>query len=368
VILPQLAAPILGFGWICILTTIFYRFGASPLASFSVLLLVATVVLAVRSLMLIRETKAAAIISRARVIAFLGVLIAAQLFALLPSAIGGPQFSVFQGNQFDQLNYLGLGVAIMRYSYAFLSQLPEQSQSLNNFIATSSLILHVRPSASIAYAVFAPLLFGYMYERTHVFIALLQVLAFFSMTFLLVNLLARGLIPAAIIGLAFAAGGFVQYVIDINAWSHLAGLSVALISVTMSASLALAPLFAPLSNDDIMTQRPYGWGKMLPIAASLAAAIAPLVYVYPEMLIPYGVATGTALVVVALLFGDQRRTGRMLLMLAMAGRIVPDCGRRILGGHIGRSRLTSSVRTGGNRHHAQLEFVLPAIHLRRQCF
>jgi hypothetical protein len=319
-ILPQLAAPILGFGWICILTTIFYRFGASPLASFSVLLLVATIVLALRSSMLMSGIKAG-VNSRARVIAFLGVLMAAQFFALLPSTIGGPQFSVFQGNPHDQLNYLGLAVSVVRYSYTFLSQLPEQSRSLNNFIAISSSLLHGRPSAGIAYAVFGPLLFGYMYEKTHVFIAFLQVLTFFSMTFLLVNLLARGLIAAAIVGLAFAAGGFVQYVIDINAWSHLAGLSVALIAVTMSTSLALAPLFASLSSDDIMSQRLYGRGKMLPAAASLAAAIAPLVYVYPEMLVPYGAATGTALLVVALLFGDQRQTGRTLLMLAMAGAL-----------------------------------------------
>ena len=106
------AAPIFGFAVCGIVTSAAYAHGLSTDAGFALCLGLAMVGVGV----LIRSHDG---VSHQDV----GLAIAqgaagVALVALLPAWIGGPRFTVFQGNSYDQFNYIGMAQAMMRHSFA----------------------------------------------------------------------------------------------------------------------------------------------------------------------------------------------------------------------------------------------------------
>jgi hypothetical protein len=154
------AAPVLGFGWFGVVATLLYRAGL-PAWSAVFALLVSPLGWAGLVRALRREKE------EARPSLLLGTgLAAVVVLLLLPSWLGGLQFALFQGNAWDESNYVGSAVAYKLYSYAeldpagsFASSSPPPALR-TGFGDFGSRNLSWRPTVTIAYAALDPLLPG----------------------------------------------------------------------------------------------------------------------------------------------------------------------------------------------------------------
>jgi hypothetical protein len=154
------AAPVVGFGWICVVATVAYRFGV-PAGRTAALLLIpiaAAAIFWIFNVGLALARRPWQPVPRL----FWACVAAVFLLALLPPAIGGLQFAIFQGNPYDSLNYLGLAVATDKYPYAYLIDLPAGDRALTNFLASTSGVLGARPAIAIGYAVASRAMFDFM--------------------------------------------------------------------------------------------------------------------------------------------------------------------------------------------------------------
>jgi hypothetical protein len=308
ILYAQLAAPILGFGWICVSGTILYRSGVSPHGTLVGVLVVAAIALAHYGWTDLTKLRCLALGSSGR--ATLSILLVTVLLAVLPSALGGLQFSAFQGNSVDQMNYLAMSITASQHPYDSLPEILRNSQPRDNFtMIGASFLLNSRPSISIGYAIWSQALLGWAYSHVHVLMAVLQVMVFLSLTFLVVNVVRLPLTLAAIVGAAGALGFFTQYVIDINAWSHLSSLSAGLVTVAVligifapRAARAEASIPEP-SPELISTQR---------AALSVMLAVVPVIYLYPEMLAIATPAAAVAFIAVPLASRELRSVAPQL--------------------------------------------------------
>jgi hypothetical protein len=119
-----------------------------------------------------------------------------------------------------------------------------------------------------------------------VFVAVMQILVFFALVFLLRNLLPHRQKSNPLLALAGTAGFFVQYVMDINAWSNLAGLSLGpvLVGTVLGLANSLTPASSASSHPDLPApDRLATFAAMVGGGLAIAIAAVPLAYVYPEM-------------------------------------------------------------------------------------
>ncbi len=275
------AAPVLGFGWFGIAATLLYRAGLPPWSALAVLLASpfgwASLVRALR---------------REKTEAHQSLLLSAGLacvvlLLLLPAWLGGLQFALFQGNEWDERNYVGSSVAYKLHSYAELD--PNASIDpadpppalRTGFGDFGRLNLNWRPTVAITYAALDPLLPGLLTTGAYTYRALMLALWFGAAAFGLRALLRAGPALTMLLSAALTVGFFGQYVLDIDAWSELAGLPLALTAVTV---LALLLFPAPASPA----------GPRAAAAAVMVVAVPP-VFFYPEVLPAYGVAAALLL-------------------------------------------------------------------------
>jgi hypothetical protein len=257
-----LAAPPLGFGAIAVLTAAAYRYELSLSATTAMLSISAVSMMVWQLLKILRLSSVWPMVG--------GITSAAALvllLCLLPKWTGGAQFAAFQGNHYDQLSYLTQAVYFRTYSYEFLQEIGFDG-------------LNARPPDAVILAAFADLMRTSVIERSYAYVAALQALMFFPATFLILNVF-RGAVWLAVLGAAALTVGFpMQYVVDINAWSQLAAMPNAVLSVGL-ACILLQP---DEKNTVPLLQRAVRWILVLaPLAASLF-------YIYPEITVPYGAA------------------------------------------------------------------------------
>ncbi|MFI4988125.1 MAG: hypothetical protein ACHQF3_11860 [Alphaproteobacteria bacterium] len=293
-----LAAPVLGFAAFSVAASVLYRF---DVPAWDIFLLGSALAACGLILALIippgRPDGSAA--------SAMAIALAAALLLLLPKWTGGPQFAVFQGNVWDQLSYLARSVAYYFFTYDELMAAERTMPLANDFILFAKSELHERPAVSIVHAAAswlsgAPPTFG-----AYVFMAFLQLLSFFAFAFTLTALGARRPLAAAAAAAPLALGFFLQYVFDINAWSELAGLPVAL----LAGSLALVLL------DPRQAERRLG--DDLRLAAVVALVAAGGIYLYPECVPIYAATLGAVTLICW-----RRRGARPLILIASAALAV----------------------------------------------
>ncbi len=187
---------------------------------------------------------------------------AALLFA--PLAIGGLQFSLFRSNHYDALNYLQCAVARTAYTHTEIAAAGPREFLQNPLLVTAHRMVAARPAIMDSYALTDSLAPGNLHQLTPAFLTGLLLLAVPA----LAGLAARqgaGPRGAWLIGLAGIGGFWGQYILDLDAWSLLGALPLAL-TVYHRLDLLIDPSVAAR-----------------PPAPALAVPAAALILVYPEL-------------------------------------------------------------------------------------
>jgi hypothetical protein len=183
-------------------------------------------------------------------------------------------------------------------SYTEIPSLGSNSRQ-NSFFDFAARYRDDRPAVAIVLAAVTETLGQRLVPLSYTYLVVLQFLNFFSSLFFLANtLLAAGRRHwPAIAGAAGVTIGFpVQFVVDINAWSELSIIPVAILAVAL-----FIILLAPSPPIHRLPRRSIGkWCVLLGILA------ASIFYLYPESAVMYGAMAIGAL---AIWLWKQRNTG-----------------------------------------------------------
>ena len=274
-----LAAPVLGFALFGIVAAVLYRLDV-PTGGLSWVF----GGLALGGLLLVIQRRPQGSVKIVAI--WSAASVAVGLLLLLPKWTGGPQFFVFQGNIWDQFNYLARTVSYRDFTYHQLMTLDQTGLLLNNFVGFARGELLARPAISIVHAALLPFSGEPPTLNAYVFMVFLQLLSFFALAFVAVVVFGVRAGLAATLAAALTLGFFLQYVFDINAWSQLAGMPHILLAVTLVLLLL-----------DVGEER--SWRDDLRLAGGVALTLSAALYYYPEIvpiyLVPLAGVVGLAL-------------------------------------------------------------------------
>ncbi len=222
------AAPAIGFSVLSAVLISAYACGVSPRIS---LVVVGAAGLLASALHMICERARTARASSRMLVALGAATLAVVLLCLLPAWIGGPQFTVFQGNVYDNLNvYLPGSVVFHQYDYATVLATAEGGHG-NPILGGTTLALN-RP-ISIVHAAFAGVAHSDTASSSYAFMVALQLNMFFSALFVAINVFDADYRMSLVVAAALTVGFFQQYVFDINAWAQLATQPIYLVVVAI---------------------------------------------------------------------------------------------------------------------------------------
>lgn len=253
-------APTFGVAIVAVIVPIAYRFGAAmptQLVCFAVIS-VALFVVHVRRYGLPRDRD-----GRRVAVGWC----AAALILLLPRFVGGDQFAVFQGNQWDTYGYLGSAITYATKPYHAIAHAPLTQLLRNPYFSIAQGQLTERPSVHELYALFSRVVPGEAYRMYYTYLVW-----FMAQMVLVVVFVVRNVFPTArpwtwlAIAVAFPLGFWGQYVLDINAWSQIAS----------------APLLFAMFGFVIIAASSPERRDALRLACGLAVMTAGAVYLYPE--------------------------------------------------------------------------------------
>jgi hypothetical protein len=304
-----MAAPTLGFSVLSAAVIGFYACGVSPRISLVAvsaagLLASAVHVTCVRTRM--------PRVPSGELRAFGAATLAVVLLCLLPAWTGGPQFTIFQGNAYDQVNaYLPGSVVFHHYDYATVSGSLKGGPG-NPIVANANVGLN-RP-VSIVHAAFAGMTHSNAPSSSYAFMVALQVNMFFSALFVACSVFAAGHRMSLLVAAALTVGFFEQYVFDINAWSQLAAMPIYLMALAIVV-LAFDP--------DRFGAAPVTVVRLAGLLGLLGASVTLL---YPDAAAIYG-AAGAAAAGIGMVAGRSRRT----TVIAFSGLGLGTTGALALG-------------------------------------
>jgi len=283
-VLPQrfawrvLIAPTLGTSVLAVAAPIAYRADVTIVELFWAAVTLA-VICVVLTAWVIRRSRELVVDDRRLVGVLVGVCALAAVVLLAPRWVGGDQFSVFQGNQWDTFGYLESAVVYARKPFSIVGTVTDEQLMRNPMFAVANGMLNARPSVHQLYAVFSRVAPGEAYRLYYPFL----VFSFVQLAQVTMFVL-RNAFPATsraawcAIAFVFPLGFWGQYVFDINAWSQIAAQPV----LFLIFGLTIHTLARPESK-----LRP-----ALRIAGVLAIAVAGAAYLYPEGLVIYSAALG----------------------------------------------------------------------------
>ena len=304
------AAPVVGFGWFGIAATLLYRAGLPPWSALAVAV-TASLFGWVGLVRAVRREDA----GLRGILPLAASFVAVAVVLLLPAWLGGLQFALFQGNEYDERNYVGSSVAYKLHSYSELDPdvaldaahtLPARRTGFGDF---GSRNLRMRPTVAISYAALDPLLPGLLTTGGYTYRMLVLSLWFGAAAFGLRAVLGAGPKLTLLLAAALSVGFFGQYVVDIDAWSELAGVPLALTAVVVLV-LILFPEPAAAAGPGAA-------------AAAVMAVAAPPAFFYPEILPAYALAAPALL---GLAWYWRSRSLLRLSLLAGAAAAVLWCG------------------------------------------
>jgi hypothetical protein len=243
------AAPVFGLALYGVVTSICYRYGAD----LRTVLLVQTVVASTAMAHLLGRTE-----NRPWIATVAAATLAVAVLCILPLWVGGYQFAMFQGNITDQFNYVSESSAYAKFGYVSLKSTTDPQR----FVLAAIAQLDARPTVGIMLASLWPIFYATAAAAAYPFLVTLQVVAGFGMLFVARNVFGAGKILSLALMVIFSISFFIQYVVDINAWSSLSVMSFWPVLVGM---ICIA-----------LTQSPVAF--LFPIAAVAAG----ILYFYPE--------------------------------------------------------------------------------------
>jgi hypothetical protein len=297
-----LLAPAFGTAILAVAVTLAYRFGVSPGTSLVVAgpVAVALVAAEVRAWLAGRRPDDAA---EGRVLLVgAAAWLAALVVLALPRWVGGDQFSVFQGNEWDTFGYLESALVYARVPYDVVVA-AGKAEFLRNplFLSATRVGIGSRPSVMLLFAAFSGIASSESFRLHYAFLVALIAQAVPVAAFLVRSWAPRApLAVVAAVGLAFALGFWGQYVFDLNAWSQIA--SVAPLLVAFGLLVEAGSLERPGLPRDAAPR----------LAAALGIVVAGATYLYPESL-AYHLAVLVPLVAAAIALRCWR-----------GGRVVPS--------------------------------------------
>ena len=277
-----LAAPILGNSIVSVLVILTYKYGGSPRTAISII-----GILSIPGLYLFLLSWKARKWDASDLMFMMG-LVVCIFIVLLPKWLSTPAFSVFQGNHWDQINYLSIASATRHFSFAQLTNLNQSDALGYGYASFATAQLNARPTVAIVYGVFTNLFNMPTAKASYAYMGALQVLIFFATLFVLVNVLRFDGPKAVLVATAATIGFFLQYIFDINAWSELSSVSCAILGLTIVV-LGLTghmriPKLGPLSDS----------AGQIKFCLALSICLAGLLYIYPEITTVYGPAAAAA--------------------------------------------------------------------------
>lgn len=282
-----LVAPSLGVGVLAVLVPIAYRAGASISVFFFASATVAVAAIAWRAWPTWQSIRAGfgnEPDERRLAITVAVTCVLATLVLLAPRWLGGEQFSVFQGNQWDTFGYLESALVYARQPYSYVAAVSDGDTVRTPILAMASEQLNNRPSVHQLYSAFSRIAPGEAYRLYYPFLVfgfaqLIQVMVFVLRNcFPSMSRAAWLLVP-----LVFPLGFWGQYVFDINAWSHIMSLPL----LAFIFGISIHALARP--EEDLRTAAR--------IAGVLATAVAGAAYLYPEGLLVHVAAIGPVAVI-----------------------------------------------------------------------
>jgi hypothetical protein len=300
-----LPAPIFGAAFLSVLATILYSHGIEPrltiLASSAGAFLISMLGLYLRPHYLFHrtDTKTAEWVLRG------ACFVAVTVTILLPHWIGGNQFSIFQGNRHDNINYLTNAFAYANYPFSFLKTFASAPSEPIAGLLSAGQQLTERPTVGILYASLYKILSPDYLRNSYEFCLACQLNLYCAFLYLAITLYAWHDRAAHLISAAFAVGFFSQYLLDINAWSELIAVPMVIILLVdyCRMMLLLLPVRRPAGAKPDMhaadaarepsglRSRQCGWAVLR--ISVLGAGIA---FSYPEIGTVTAFACGTAFV------------------------------------------------------------------------
>jgi hypothetical protein len=218
------------------------------------------------------------------------------LLLLLPLWLAGPQFSAFQGNFWDHFNYLAGASAFAKFSHAEIMNANSPVNFASNFIPGVRAFLEARPTVSLVFGSSFRPFFESTIEGSYSFNVLLQFLSFFSMFALIKLLFPTWRLRAGFAAMAFTSGFLLQYIFDINAWSQLASIPIAIAALSLTLYAFLQATAVEKAAESIVTNN-LSLAAIVFASLPLAVTWAGLLFFYPESLPIYGAAVLGALIV-----------------------------------------------------------------------
>jgi hypothetical protein len=268
-----LIAPVIGFGLFGIVSTILYSYELAPFYSLMLLSIISTICVFYWFLYCKRFSIK---VTKDNILFFVFLLLTI-LICILPKWFGGDQFSLFQANAIDQFNYLSEAHSYQYYSYKTLQTL---SNNLDNSIfLTGKTNLSNRPTVAIVLAALTSLIKSTNFSASYAYMVLLQINIFFVSTFFIINIFNLRTIIAYLISLGLTIGFFQQYIFDLNAWSQLACMPIAFLSVIVTLYIFF-PSKKSISNN-------FFYKNIIALTCLLALIFSEIFFYYPEIIPAY---------------------------------------------------------------------------------
>jgi hypothetical protein len=305
-----LCSPILGYSISGIIITIFYSLGI-PISNIFYLITAIGFVIFLGALLFFVAHKNnyngrkpdIAIVA----IIFIGWLLGVTLL-MLPKWIGGIQFSIFQGNQWDQFNYITSSLVYAKEQYGSVLHATGYEFLKNPLLPIAQFNINCRPTVMLLYSFVGQLYPKLMYETHYTFLIFFFLNAITAIVFFLANILditnRKAISLSVLVSLSFVIGFWGQYILDINAWSQIASipgliLLVAIFIIKITPNIAIKNNREDSSNSkENVIQRTLRHAYCLIIESGdyivFILLFSSILFIYPENLAFHCVAIGIA--------------------------------------------------------------------------
>jgi hypothetical protein len=267
-----LTAPTLGIALLAVVVTVGYRYGAT-IPSLLAATLIASAVLGFFGVRAVLRDAGSARSLRGLGTRFAALWLTVATVLLAPHWVGGNQFSVFQGNNWDTFGYLNSALVYAREPCARLVSASRDDLLRNPLWATAQQNLRTRPAVHLLYGMFSSVAPGDSYRLYYSFLVFFLSQFTLVALFVLRNALRDASTRANIaIAVAFPLGFWGQYIFDINSWSQIVSLPVLFLlsCLCLHAAVASNPHASALND--------------LRVALVLGLLVAGGLYLYPENL------------------------------------------------------------------------------------
>lgn len=203
-------------------------------------------------------------------------------FVVAPLAVGGLQFALFQGNIYDQFNYLSTAVVRLTENDAVIDAATRADFVRNPLLSVAHIMRGTRPAVVELYATFDAVAPGNLQQCSYGFLASGVLCTFFTTAQWVRLLTGVVLWRAQIVAAALVVGFWGQLQFDLNAWSW----NLATPVVATAFGLLLSFVAGPDRPDSSRVR-----------VVALGVCGAALTYLYPEILTFFfpAVAGGVAL-------------------------------------------------------------------------